>query len=90
MTKPKHKYRSKNSSYYSSNSDAADLSDDQQQRAFLSAKRAARERDAQTLFSEYRHLFTPGRLFKAISFLYGERKLSIIIVFHLVSTLESS
>ena len=87
MTKPKHKYRSKNSSYYSSNSDAADLSDDQQQRAFLSAKRAARERDAQTLFSEYRHLFTPGRLFKAISFLYGERKLFIIIMFHLVATL---
>ena len=53
----------------------------------LAAKRVERERDAQTLFTEYKHLFKPGCLFKAACFHYGECKLFIIIMFHLVSML---
>lgn len=53
----------------------------------LSAKRVQRERDARLLFTEYKHLFEPTRLFRLASYLYGERKTLIVILLHLVATL---
>ena len=79
MLKAKNKH-SINTSYNGGNDSEGDI-------LSLEAIRAARERDAQQLFTEYKHLFVPSRLFKHISFLYGERKLFIIILFHLIATL---
>ncbi|KAL7532784.1 hypothetical protein ACHAXR_004839 [Thalassiosira sp. AJA248-18] len=87
MSKPKNKQRSIHSSFYSTPSEHADQEESEADQLALSTKRAARQHDAQTLFTEYKHLFQPTPLFQLVSFLYGKRKIFIIIMFHLVATM---
>lgn len=53
----------------------------------LSMRHSFRKRDSECLFKEYKHLFAPGFYFKMVMFLYGERKMFIVIMLHLAATL---